>query len=74
VLAGKQLPVRVYDAEAVALGISQDHVVSVWRSFAPMHLGGAQGDQMLDLSGLVVCVQVTKPNKMLGSGKMAPLL
>lgn len=54
----KGLPVRVYDAEAVALGIGKDHVVGVWRSFAPRHLGGAQGDQALDLCGLVVCVQV----------------
>ena len=54
----KRLAVRVYDAEAVALRIGKDYVVGVWRSFAPMHLGGSQSDQALDLSGLVVCVQV----------------
>lgn len=37
----KRLAGRVNDAEAVALRIGQDHIVCVWRSFAPMHLGGA---------------------------------
>ena len=54
----KRLAGHVHDAEAVALGIGQDHIVCVWRPFAPMHLGGAQSNQTLDLSGLVVGVEV----------------
>ncbi len=49
---------RVDHAEPVALGIRQDHIVGVGRPFGPVDLGGAQGQQTLDLAHLVVGVQV----------------
>ena len=49
---------RVDHAEPVALGIRQDHIVGVRRPFGPVDLGGAQGQQALDLARLVVGVQV----------------
>lgn len=58
VQSAKWLPVRIHDAEAIALRVGKDHVVRVGRSPAPLHLGGAQCDQALNLSCLVVCVEV----------------
>jgi hypothetical protein len=46
------------DAEAVPLGIGEDDVIRVRRSFVPMDFGGAQRDQALDLSRLIIGVEV----------------
>jgi hypothetical protein len=47
---------RVDDAEAIAFGIGQDHVVCVRWSLVPVHLGGPEGNQTFDFFGLVLCV------------------
>jgi hypothetical protein len=54
----KQLLCGIYDAEAIAFRIGEDYVVSVRGSFAPVHFGSAQRDQALDLSSLIVGIQV----------------
>ena len=43
----------VDDAEAVALGVGQDHEIGVVRVQVPVDAGGTEGDEPLDLGGLV---------------------
>ena len=43
----------VDDAEAVALWVGEDDVVGIRRSFVPVNLGRAQGDQALNLTRLI---------------------
>lgn len=49
---------RVDDAEAVALGVGEDNVIGIGRPLRPVHLGRAEGEQPLDLGGLVLGVEV----------------
>src|SRR5262245_59453633 len=53
-----QLPGRIHHAETIALRIGEDYVVRLRRSLAPRHFSGAEGEQTLDLAGLVVRVEV----------------
>jgi hypothetical protein len=48
----------VDDAEAVALGVGEDDVVGIGRSFVPMNLGRAERQQPLDLRSLIFGVEV----------------
>ena len=48
----------VHHAEAVALGVGEDHVVRVGRPLVPMDLGRPEADQAPHLAGLVLGVQV----------------
>ena len=52
------LPGCIHDAETVAFRIGEDHVVGFRRALAPVHLSGAQRDQALNLSSLVVGIQI----------------
>ena len=45
-------------AEAVALGVGEDHVVGVGRLPVPVDLGRPEADEALDLGGLVLGVEV----------------
>ena len=49
---------RIDDAEAVPLGIGEDDVVRIRRSFVPMDFGRAEGDQARDFSCLIIGVEV----------------
>ena len=48
----------VHDTEAVAFRIGEDDEVGRWWAFAPVDLGRAQGEQPLDLTCLIVGVQI----------------
>ena len=48
---GVGLSARVHDAEAVALGVGEDHVVRVRGPLVPLDLGRPERQQAFDLSG-----------------------
>ncbi len=63
----------VHDAEPIALGIGEDDVVGVGRPLVPVDLGRAQGDEALDLGGLILGVQVEVDPGWLLQGRADPV-